>query len=429
MADKRRHEDSLERFFQKKAGEYDIPYREEDWQKLEKQLDIRDLQMAHRRKMSWIAAAAVLILSVLGFFTYQNHNRLNDISQQINETPVPGDDLLPDAGELLTENENERNEGEAERSESAVDSGFAREADTGISGEQNETGEAEQETETGIENPERMDIPGARENESRDRLIHVPRPEFEAPYEDYIAEADIGNRTFQIRHTAQRRVWTDVAETGEERQPYIAGTFTDTQIRPSASRWAAGVMLSPDLSAVGSFSNFYDPGYKIGVSVEYKFGENFAVAAGLAQSMVRYTASGDEYNPSVYWQDGISPEKTFAECLILDIPVSLKYDFLHPNHRSRFFAGVSLSSYIMLNEEYRFRYENPDSGLREGWNGKTGTRHWMSNAGFSIGYELDIHPNWSLRAEPFVKMPLKEVGWGNVRLYSVGSFFSLHFRL
>jgi hypothetical protein len=30
----------------------------------------------------------------------------------------------------------------------------------------------------------------------------------------------------------------------------------------------------------------------------------------------------------------------------------------------------------------------------------------------------------SLSAEPFIRVPIREVGWGNVKLYSVGSFVS-----
>ncbi|CAN5348470.1 hypothetical protein BH23BAC3_BH23BAC3_14340 [soil metagenome] len=74
-------------------------------------------------------------------------------------------------------------------------------------------------------------------------------------------------------------------------------------------------------------------------------------------------------------------------------------------------------------------YDGDDSGLIQNWSGRTGTRHWMSNASFSLGYELDLHPNWSLRAEPFIKTPLREVGWSNVKLFSAGSLVSLYYRL
>ncbi|MDX1618949.1 MAG: hypothetical protein R3224_09195, partial [Balneolaceae bacterium] len=144
---------------------------------------------------------------------------------------------------------------------------------------------------------------------------------------------------------------------------------------------------------------------------------------------VRYRASGSEYDPPrAYWTNGILPEETIGVCSLIDIPLNLKYDILRQD-RSRFFATAGLSSYIMLTEDYRFSYAQSYSGQSERWNERTGTRHWFSNANFSVGYEFDLRPNWSLRAEPFVKMPLKEVGWSNVKLYSMGTFVSLNYKM
>ncbi|MEX0929098.1 MAG: hypothetical protein WDZ53_06800, partial [Balneolales bacterium] len=79
-------------------------------------------------------------------------------------------------------------------------------------------------------------------------------------------------------------------------------------------------------------------------------------------------------------------------------------------------------------EDYHFSYDSDDPALWEGWSDNTGSRHWLSNAGFSVGYELDIHRHWSLRAEPFLKVPIRGVGWGNVKLYSMGSFVSFNYK-
>ena len=82
----------------------------------------------------------------------------------------------------------------------------------------------------------------------------------------------------------------------------------------------------------------------------------------------------------------------------------------------------------MLKENYKFNYYRNDDGLDESWSGPTGTVHLLSNAGFSVGYELDLHHNWSLSAEPFLKLPLRTVGRADAGLYSLGSFVSLNYR-
>jgi hypothetical protein len=46
-----------------------------------------------------------------------------------------------------------------------------------------------------------------------------------------------------------------------------------------------------------------------------------------------------------------------------------------------------------------------------------------------VGYEFDLDRNISLRAEPFLRIPLREVGHANVNLYSVGSLVSINYNL
>jgi hypothetical protein len=197
----------------------------------------------------------------------------------------------------------------------------------------------------------------------------------------------------------------------------------------SKSPFSVGIAAGPDLSTVGSLSNFSNPGFKFGIAVEYRIAKNFAISTGVGQANVHYTAQGQEYKPPYgYWTNGIVADQTIADCAILEIPVNLKYDFLQ-FERSRIYASAGVSSYIMLNEEYQFNYDQNYGGLVQSWSDKTGTTYWLSNASTSLGYELDILRNWSLRAEPFVKLPLKEVGWGNVELYSVGTSISLNLKL
>ncbi len=83
----------------------------------------------------------------------------------------------------------------------------------------------------------------------------------------------------------------------------------------------------------------------------------------------------------------------------------------------------------MLNEDYQFKYNSYASGQQQSWQERTGTRQWMSNAVFSLGYEMDLRKNISLRVEPFIKVPMREVGWGKVKLYSMGSFISVNYNI
>ncbi len=407
--------ENLEQFFRKKAGEFNIPFREDDWLKLEKRLDIRDLKIAHRRRVAWIVAASFLIISLLGYFTYENHNRLNEISQLL------ADGSEPDIVQIQPDDTNQAGVDEIiypeiESQPAEQDNSHAYEILTDDFAEvQTEHAEIIHETNDHSERVwiDRISINNERITPTQHVSIlpHIP----DRIAVDFFAEqAEMENQTVK------------------QISPYSAISslphFPVENDRPHKSAFAASLVLSPDFSTAGSGSGFAGTGYKFGFLGEYRISQNISLISGLVISNVRYTAFGREYNPPDYWNSGIVPDETSAICLILDIPLNLKFDFLKLG-RSGFYATAGLSSYIMLNEDYRFRYSDNGYGLDDRIEIRNGTRHWFNNANLSVGYELAIHSNWSLRAEPFLKIPLSGVGWGDVNLYSAGSFVSLNYQL
>ncbi|MEX0994151.1 MAG: hypothetical protein WD599_01400 [Balneolaceae bacterium] len=421
MPENNNEKDSFEEFFQKKAGEYDIPFREEDWLKLEKKLDLRDAQMTYRRRVRWIAAAAVLIVSLLGYFTYENHNRLNEISRQLTDESVSESEQEPLADEL-TNGEDSVPDTNVQTDEESI--------------AVNESGEGQVDRLINLRGDPILPVPGLEFSVNRgqadpgflqtDGLLEIR----EIKAERLVSE--FSTTSYPYRSLTNRALIPARTELASATLPHaVSPERIDKESSGStSSRIRIGIATAPDLSTAGSVSDFHDPGYKFGATLEYQLGPNLSVSTGLIQSRVRYTAGSRDYKSPVYWTGGISPDEIIADCLILDIPVNIKVDVMNFN-RSRFFVSAGVSSYIMLNEVYDFNYEYEGdvTGLMKRWSGKTGTRHWFSNAGFSVGYELDVHRNWSLRAEPFMKIPLNEVGWGNVNLYSMGSFISLNYRL
>lgn len=421
-----RPEDSIERLFQQKAEEYDIPYRESDWQKLEKRLDIEDQRRSLARKSRWLIAASIALFALLGYFTYDNYLQINRLNEQLSSQSE---------SELLQEIPSQRQpddiDGKGENGEEETPDQVFAETGPDRTGNNGNGETADDRTSGAVTDP-----PADTQADGYRSFLVTEQ----AAGDLYIPEISCSHCTLSSPAVHERQPGPTLARasvpdkinnntgTAERNDPpAIAGNTVE---RPDATGFAVGLTASPDLSTAGSFSNFSDVGYKIGVTVEYKPFRNFSITGGLIQSDVKYRASGDDYRPPPgYWSDGIAADETIARCLIIDIPLNLKYDFMQFN-RSRLYVSGGVSSYIMLNEDYRFNYGYNRNGNREdSWSGKTGTRHWMSSAGFSIGYELDIHRNWSLRAEPFIRFPVREVGWGNVELYSMGSFFSINYKL
>jgi len=422
--------DPLEDFFRKKSEELQPSYREEDWLALEKELEVRDARRVYSRRTLWIAAAALFIISLLGFFIMQNHQRLNELSQLLADTEQTESPQEPSERNGRTSDEPSPDDVTMVPLPSDPPAGLAPPS------------------------PDSAPIAGTR----------YPRPVSpDAPHQADMAEilnrvdrqpvqpgragpdpATISISTYRAGQPpfSERNIH---AETGRlaagigtvDRAPYRSGTaepagrplIQDPGVPTNGPvRISAGLALSPDFSTVGSLSRFHQPGFRTGVNLELELGRGFALQTGLMPARVYYIARGEDQNAPVYWNTSGLPELVTAACTLLDLPLTFKYE-VKQFSRSRLYATAGLSSYYMVSERYQFQYGEGYSGRMENWSNRTGTFHLFSNAGLSVGYELDLHPGWSLRAEPFIRLPVRDVGWGNVRLYSMGSFISLHYRL
>ena len=196
-------------------------------------------------------------------------------------------------------------------------------------------------------------------------------------------------------------------------------------------------VVSPDLSAIG-LRNFQRPGTNVGLLLEYRLASRWSVQAGLIQSTKVYKALASDYKLSAYsskWK--VFPESVSGRCNMLDIPINLRYDIalrprLNGQSPSRWFVSGGVTTYIMRQEDYVNNFSEADKphvypGM-EGWHGRTGT-YGFSQLNLSVGYERSLSRRLSWQVEPFLKAPLKGVGYYKINLLSTGAFFSLRYKL
>lgn len=425
MPEEHNHNDPFEDLFRKKAEEYDISFQEQDWHALEEKLDHHQAIVSYQRRLRWVAAAAILMVSTLGYFTYQNYSKIDQLAQQLNENtqseniikpqPEPPNEALTELEPVIPEQiPPENSQTENEENPSVTNNQITEAASTG-------NDRASDSDNTGLTNTEEEEL-----------------TTFSNPY--FLADSLLITQVISditLPSVGGPPLSSTIINISKVTQPERSLLALSRDVSQSSSgsllspaRLEIGLLLSPDLSTAGGVSNFHEPGYKFGFTVGYQITKNLSLSSGMVRSTVKYTAQAQDYSTPAYLNYGITPNEMLAECIILDIPIGLKYSFKH-SERSRFFSSASLSTYVMLNEDYQFNY-SPDYGPEQRIgekNVKSGKAHFMSNLGLSIGYEYDLHPNWSLRAEPFLKVPLRNVGWGNVKLYSMGTFISVNYRL
>jgi hypothetical protein len=115
-----------------------------------------------------------------------------------------------------------------------------------------------------------------------------------------------------------------------------------------------------------------------------------------------------------------------------EIPLTLRYDFDRINNTTLFINGGA-SSYLMRHESYVFYGHTYYNGMATRWQSPnsipydTKENYLFSVIDFSVGVEQRISKSISLQVEPYVKIPVKGVGLGEVDLSSYGVNLSLRF--
>ncbi len=181
--------------------------------------------------------------------------------------------------------------------------------------------------------------------------------------------------------------------------------------------------ISPDMSLVTT-DELTKFGSNLAFLLEYRFNSRLSIQGGVLRSMKYYDAYPESYEWPYNWP---SPPKLIdinATCKMLDIPLNIRYD-ISQKKSSRLFVSAGATSYVMLNEKYVYNYENPaDPKIKwKSWEGKTGP-YYLGVLNFSMGYEYQLFSKLSIQAEPFFKLPIAQVGFGQVNLSTLGLLVS-----
>jgi hypothetical protein len=185
-----------------------------------------------------------------------------------------------------------------------------------------------------------------------------------------------------------------------------------------------GVSFAPDFSKVRYAYDNSRLGSTFGLTLSYEIIHRLSVNTGIIYANKYYKASEDNFHlqrSMVAAAPNYEVEFLDASCKMFDIPLNLRYD-ISLEGNTRFFVSSGLSSYIMTNQNYVYFYRTNPFGY-QGWKEasyNTPQNYWFSILNLSMGFESNISNSFSVQVEPYVKMPLKQVGVGNVSLTSYG---------
>lgn len=198
----------------------------------------------------------------------------------------------------------------------------------------------------------------------------------------------------------------------------------DEKPKSATSKFAIKLQFAPDVSSVGYFKGG-KVGNNFGISIDYQLSHKLRLSAGAIHSRKYYSTTDQVSSYGYYGAVSTDTERLDGDCKILDVPITLSYLILTRSNSSVFVSG-GLSSYFMLSERYQLKKNNLVEWDRSYSNENN---HIASIFNLSFGYERAISKNLFFQFEPFIKMPVKDIGEGKVDLVSSGAFLNLRYKL
>ena len=203
-----------------------------------------------------------------------------------------------------------------------------------------------------------------------------------------------------------------------------------TQVEPVANRgklnlknnnekgFYAGIISGVDMSSV--HFQTAKPGATMGLIIGYSFNEKWSMESGLLWDTKRVYDNGSYFNPPGYTPtNGITITAVNGKSRLYELPVNMKYTIISGKHN--LFATAGLSSYFMRLENYDYEYTQSGQSAGHNYLSYTNeTKDWFSVANFGIGYTHKLGGNGSIRVEPYLKLPLTNLGTANMPIMSTG---------
>jgi len=180
----------------------------------------------------------------------------------------------------------------------------------------------------------------------------------------------------------------------------------------------AAIMFGVDMSSVHFQS--VKSGATTGFIIGYAFNQKWSIESGLLWDTKRVYDDGSYFNPPGYTPtNGVTIIAVNGKSRLYELPVNMKYTIISGKHN--LFATTGISSYLMRTENYDYEYTQTNQPGGHNYLSYTKeTKNWFSVANFSIGYTHKLGGNGSIRVEPYLKVPLTNLGTANMPIMSTG---------
>jgi hypothetical protein len=215
------------------------------------------------------------------------------------------------------------------------------------------------------------------------------------------------------------------------KQAAIADTTKSTVIKKKDAHKEkaiiAGLIGGFDYSTV-KFTYGDKTGYNIGAIAGYQFNKHWSVITGAIYTRKNYHLKGSDYHPPKHSMASyLNIQSVQGYCNMWEVPLLARYTF-NQGRTNSYFISSGISSYFMKQQKYTYDYITNAVSYDTSAAYNNTYNHVFSILHLSAGIEKKLGKHTGLLIEPYAKIPLGGVGYGNIRLSSFGINFSIQLR-
>ncbi len=194
------------------------------------------------------------------------------------------------------------------------------------------------------------------------------------------------------------------------------------------SRWAFSAVAGLDYTNIHGRGTS-KLGYNLGLLASFNVTKRLSVSSGILLTKKFYKADSSSFHPPKHYFTYYVDQLNWVDghCYMWDIPLNIRYDVI-VRPTSRWFINAGMTSYIMRKQQYTYEYVYNSAPSTKQWQTNSQQNEWFKIANLSIGWEKQFSSNWSLQAEPFMKLPLTGVGFGKMDMSTSGVLLSVRYR-
>lgn len=249
--------------------------------------------------------------------------------------------------------------------------------------------------------------------------IYLKRSVAKINQADTIEEKPMLETTKIVAHTSDSVTTKILAKTDHS----INKTIIPLPINKSKNDkyFYAGILYAHEISSLHFEKHKADDmGYSLSFLIGYRFNKYLSLESGIAFQSKEYYTLGDHFNKSILPTNG-NVLWIEAENKLIEIPVSLKLDFLN-KMQHHLFTNIGISSYIVNNEVYEYEQETAGVITKESVEYKATSSNLFAMLNFGLGYQYSFKKWGSIRLQPYLNIPLNGIGKGNAPIVSKGIY-------